>query len=113
MFGDRGPDKPRPGAIGFRSGCRGWNWTPPENRETLSLSEMRMTVRTIVVELATTADAAAVGAVRRAAADKLTTDFGAGTWSLSSDSDYGLRNEILYATVLVARDDAKIVGTLK
>ena len=56
-------------------------------------------------------DAAAIAAVRVAAADRLTRDFGAGHWSAHTN-DAAVARDIQAATVLVARDQGTIVGTL-
>jgi len=56
-------------------------------------------------------DAAAIAAVRVAAADRLTRDFGDGHWSAHTN-DAAVARDIRAATVLVARDRDTIVGTL-
>ena len=56
-------------------------------------------------------DAAAIAAVRVAAADRLTRDFGDGHWSAHTN-DAAVARDIKAATVLVARDGETIVGTL-
>jgi len=60
---------------------------------------------------ATFADAAAITAVRIAAADRLTRDFGDGHWSAQTN-DAAVGREMKTSTVLVARDRGKIVGTV-
>jgi predicted N-acetyltransferase YhbS len=60
---------------------------------------------------ATPDDAAAVAAVRVAAADRLTRDFGDGHWS-SHTNDAAVLRDMQKSIVLVARDRGKIVGTL-
>ena len=56
-------------------------------------------------------DAAAIAAVRVGAADRLTRDFGDGHWSAHTTPD-SVARDIKASTVLVARDDETIVGTL-
>ena len=60
---------------------------------------------------ATAADAAAIAALRAAAAVKLTDEFGHGHWS-SLTNEAAVRRDLKSATVLVARDRGKIVATL-
>ena len=60
---------------------------------------------------ASTSDAAAIADLRRAAADKLTEDFGHGHWS-SQATEAGVRRDLKASTVIVARDRGRIVGTL-
>jgi ribosomal protein S18 acetylase RimI-like enzyme len=60
---------------------------------------------------ATVADAAAIAAVRVAAADRLTQDFGDGHWSAHTNEASVLR-DIAASRVLVAGDRGEIVGTL-
>ena len=61
--------------------------------------------------LASPDEAAAIAAVRVAAADRLTRDFGDGQWSAHTN-DAAVARDITASTVLVARDGATIVGTL-
>ncbi len=63
------------------------------------------------IELATPADAAAVAAVRAAAAGKLTEDYGHGHWS-SEASERSVLRDLKTSTVLVARDRGRIIATL-
>jgi predicted N-acetyltransferase YhbS len=63
------------------------------------------------IVLATAADAAAIAAVRIAAADRLTRDFGEGHWSAHTNEAAVLR-DLKASRVLVARDGRRIVGTL-
>ena len=56
-------------------------------------------------------DAAAIAALRAAAAEKLTADFGHGHWS-SHATERAVRRDLAASHVLVARDDEAIVGTL-
>jgi ribosomal protein S18 acetylase RimI-like enzyme len=56
-------------------------------------------------------DAAAIAAVRVAAADRLTRDFGEGHWSAHTN-DASVRRDIAASRVLVVRDSGGIVGTL-
>ncbi len=63
------------------------------------------------VTSATFADAAALVAVRVAAADRLTRDFGEGHWSAHTNEASVLR-DLKVSPVLAAFDGARIVGTL-
>ena len=63
------------------------------------------------ITLAKPSDAAAVAAVRIAAADRLTRDFGEGHWSAHTNEASVLR-DMKASRVLVARDGERIVGTL-
>src|SRR5688572_5746 len=56
-------------------------------------------------------DAAAIAAVRVAAANRLTRDFGDGHWSAQTN-EAAVARDIKASTVLVARDRGTIVGTL-
>jgi GNAT superfamily N-acetyltransferase len=67
----------------------------------------------VTFAIAGEADAAAIAAVRIAAARDLTARFGLGTWSLASDSEHGVRAEIVTSTVLFARQEGIVVGTLR
>lgn len=60
---------------------------------------------------ATVDDAAAVAAVRVAAADQLTRDFGDGHWS-SHTNDAAVLRDLKMSAVLVAREQGAVVGTL-
>ncbi len=60
---------------------------------------------------ATPSDAAALAAVRIAAADRLTRDFGEGHWSAHTNEASVLR-DIKVSHVLAIRDRGRIVGTL-
>jgi GNAT superfamily N-acetyltransferase len=60
---------------------------------------------------ATGADAAAIAAVRSAAAERLTREFGKGHWS-SIATEAGALRDLKISTVLVAREGRTIVGTL-
>lgn len=60
---------------------------------------------------ATVGDAAAIAAVRVAAADRLTRDFGDGHWS-SHTNDAAVLRDLKVSTVLIAADHGSIVGTL-
>ena len=59
----------------------------------------------------TTDDAAAIVAVRIAAADRLTRDFGDGHWSAHTNEDAVVR-DIKASRVLAIRDRGEIIGTL-
>jgi GNAT superfamily N-acetyltransferase len=63
------------------------------------------------ITTATPDEAAAVAAVRIAAADRLTVDFGEGHWS-SHTNDASVVRDMKVSTVLAARDLEQIVGTL-
>ena len=60
---------------------------------------------------ATPSDAPAIAALRAAAALELTRQFGHGHWS-SMTYEAAVRRDLKAATVIVARDRGKIVGTL-
>lgn len=76
----------------------------------LSVSSAQ-SVDTLRFSTATAADAAAIAALRAAAAEKLTADFGHGHWSFITNEAAVLR-DLKASTVLVARDRGKIVATL-
>ena len=63
------------------------------------------------IGLATPDDATAIAALRSAAADALTREFGSGHWS-GNGSERGAMRDIATARVLVARERGRIVGTL-
>ena len=67
----------------------------------------------LVFATAANADAAAIAAVRMAAARELTARFGAGTWSFTAESEASVQAEIRTSTVLFARDEGVVVGTLR
>jgi GNAT superfamily N-acetyltransferase len=67
----------------------------------------------LVFAIATNADAAAIAALRMATARTLTERFGAGTWSFAAETEAGLQAEIRSSTVLYARDEGVLVGTLR
>jgi GNAT superfamily N-acetyltransferase len=60
--------------------------------------------------LATAADAAAIAAVRVAAADRLTLDFGMGHWSSRTDERSVLR-ELTSNQIIIVRSGDDVVGT--
>jgi GNAT superfamily N-acetyltransferase len=62
---------------------------------------------------ATHADAAAIAAVRMAAARELTERFGAGTWSFTAETEASVKAEIRSSTVLFACDEGVVVGALR
>jgi GNAT superfamily N-acetyltransferase len=62
---------------------------------------------------ATNADAAAIAALRMAAARGLTERFGAGTWSFAAESEASVQAELRSSTVLFAREDGLVLGTLR
>jgi ribosomal protein S18 acetylase RimI-like enzyme len=63
------------------------------------------------ITVASPEDAAAIAAVRVAAADRLTRDFGEGHWSAHTNEAAVLR-DIAASRVLVVRDSTGIAGTL-
>jgi ribosomal protein S18 acetylase RimI-like enzyme len=63
------------------------------------------------IDLASAADAAAIAAVRIAAADRLTREFGDGHWSAHTNEAAVLR-DINASRVLAVRDRGAIAGTL-
>lgn len=67
----------------------------------------------IVFESATDADAAAIAALRMATARDLTARFGVGTWSYAAESEVGVRAELRTSTVLLARNEGSVIGTLR
>jgi GNAT superfamily N-acetyltransferase len=67
----------------------------------------------LVFAAATDVDAAAVAALRMAAARELTARFGAGTWSFAAETESGVRAELRTSTVLYARDNGVLVATLR
>jgi GNAT superfamily N-acetyltransferase len=67
----------------------------------------------LVFAAATDADAAAIAAVRMAAARDLTEHFGTGTWSFALETAASVEAEIRTSTVLFARDEGVVVGTLR
>lgn len=72
-----------------------------------------MSAGTIAIEPATLADAPVIAELRLGAARDLTARFGTGTWSFAAESEFGVRNDITYSVVLVARDGDLVVGSLK
>jgi GNAT superfamily N-acetyltransferase len=70
-------------------------------------------VMPLVIAAASHADAAAIAAVRMAAARDLTVRFGAGTWSFAAETEASVRAELRTSTVLFARDAGLVVGTLR
>jgi ribosomal protein S18 acetylase RimI-like enzyme len=67
----------------------------------------------LVFAAATNADAAAIAALRMAAARDLTARFGAGTWSFAAETEASVRAELRTSTVVFARDAGSVVGTLR
>jgi GNAT superfamily N-acetyltransferase len=67
----------------------------------------------LVFAAATAADAAAIAALRMAAARDLTARFGAGTWSFAAETESGVRAELRTSTVLFGREDGAVVATLR
>ena len=67
----------------------------------------------IVFAAATQADAAAIAAVRMAAARELTERFGAGTWSFAMETETGVQAELRSSTVLFAREEGVVIATLR
>ena len=68
---------------------------------------------TLVYGAATNADAAAIAALRMAAARRLTERFGAGTWSFAAETEASVQAELRTSTVLFARAEALVVATLR
>ena len=66
----------------------------------------------ITIAAASEADALTIAAVRNAAAEDLTGRYGRGHWS-SNATERGVLYAMRSARVLVARDDDRIVGTLR
>ena len=62
---------------------------------------------------ATEADAAAVAAVRMAAARNLTERFGVGSWTYALESEGGVRAEMRTSRILIAREGGAVIGTLR
>ncbi len=62
---------------------------------------------------ATNADAAAIAALRLAAARELTNAHGTGPWAFALESEGSVRAEIFSSTVLYARDAAQILATAR
>jgi GNAT superfamily N-acetyltransferase len=67
----------------------------------------------LVFGCATNDDAAAVAALRMAAARDLTERFGTGTWTFTAETEAGVRAELRHSSVLFARDEGVVVGTLR
>jgi GNAT superfamily N-acetyltransferase len=67
----------------------------------------------LVFVAATGADAAAIAAIRMAAARELTERFGAGTWSFAMETESSVQAELRSSTVLLARDEGVVVGSLR
>ena len=65
------------------------------------------------LELAKLEDAAAIAALRLAAARELTAHFGPGTWSFAAESESGVRAEIQTSRAYLAREGASIIATLQ
>ncbi len=66
-----------------------------------------------IMEAATSADAAAIAALRIAASRALTEQFGQGTWSYTLESEAGAQADILSSKVLIARGDGAVIATLR
>ena len=67
----------------------------------------------VTLEVATAEDAAAIAAVRHAAARELTARFGHGFWSGASDTVEGVRCEIASGEIFLARQGGGVAGTLR
>ena len=67
----------------------------------------------LVFAVATNADAAAIAALRMAAARGLTERFGVGTWTFAAESEASVQAEIRSSTIVFARDDGVVVGALR
>jgi GNAT superfamily N-acetyltransferase len=68
---------------------------------------------TFHLEPAGTGDAAAIAAVRLAAARELTSRHGTGTWSFAVDSEAGVRLELGGGGVFLAREGTRAIATLR
>jgi GNAT superfamily N-acetyltransferase len=62
---------------------------------------------------ATQTDAATIAALRMSAARELTERFGAGTWSFALETEASVQAELRTSTVLYAREEDVVVGTLR
>jgi GNAT superfamily N-acetyltransferase len=67
----------------------------------------------LVFGKASHADAAAIAALRLAAARQLTSAHGIGPWAFALESEASVRAEMVSSTVLFAREDAQIVATAR
>ncbi len=65
------------------------------------------------LERATANDAAAIAALRLAAARDLTTRFGEGTWSFAAETVEGVRLDVLSGNVYIARVGGSLRATLR
>lgn len=65
------------------------------------------------LELARNEDAAAIAALRLAAARGLTARYGRGTWSFAAESVDGVRMDLQSAKVFLARDAGTVIATLR
>jgi GNAT superfamily N-acetyltransferase len=66
----------------------------------------------ITIDLATEADVAALARLRTLVSERLTEDYGKGTWSHAA-SEASVRAAFKHAKVLAARSDGQVVGTLR
>jgi GNAT superfamily N-acetyltransferase len=66
----------------------------------------------ITISIATEADAAAIAAVRTAAAERLTREFGSGHWSLEA-TERGVLQGLRTSKVLIACRGSEVVGSLR
>lgn len=71
------------------------------------------TTTKMTVESATGANAAAIAAVRLAASRDMANRFGSGPWSFSLGSEGAVRAELISSTILIARDEGRLLGTLR
>ena len=67
----------------------------------------------LVFAAATQADAAAIAAVRMAAARDLTERFGAGPWSFAMETEASVQAELRSSTVMFARDGGIVIASLR
>lgn len=67
----------------------------------------------LVLERAVPRDAAAIAALRMASAQRLARRHGEGPWSFATESEGGLRAEILGSNVFVARCGGRLLASLR
>jgi GNAT superfamily N-acetyltransferase len=70
-------------------------------------------IMSIVLGTAVESDAAPIAGVRMAAARDLTARFGGGPWSFAAESESGVLAELRTSTIVVARHEETVVGTLR
>jgi GNAT superfamily N-acetyltransferase len=67
----------------------------------------------LIFGAAASADAAAIAALRMAAARDLTEKHGSGTWSFAAETEASVRAELRHSNLLFAREEGVMVGTLR